>query len=48
MATLDAILSEAEAQFGLSNSKTTSMLSSLLSLINDTPGGLGTFLDRLR
>lgn len=48
MGTLDAILTEAGAQFGLSNSKASSLLSSLLALINDTPGGLGAFLDRFR
>lgn len=48
MGTLDAILSETETQFGLSNSKTTSLLSSLLALISDTPGGLTSFLDRFR
>lgn len=48
MGTLDAILAEAGTQFGLSNSKASSLLSSLLSLINDTPGGLTTFLDRFR
>ena len=50
MGTLDAIaiVLEAETQFGLSNSKSTSLLSSVLSLINETPGGLGAFLDWLR
>jgi len=48
MGTLDAILTEAGTQFGLNNTKVSSLLSSLLSLINDTPGGLGSFLDRFR
>lgn len=48
MGTLDAILTEAGTQFGLSNTKVSSLLSSLVSLINDTPGGLGSFLDRFR
>jgi outer membrane protein OmpA-like peptidoglycan-associated protein len=48
MAMLDGILAETETQFGLSNLKSTSLLSSLLSLINDTPGGLTSFLDRFR
>ena len=48
MGTLDAILTEAGTQFGLTNSKASSLLSSLLSLINETPGGLGSFLDRFR
>jgi outer membrane protein OmpA-like peptidoglycan-associated protein/uncharacterized protein YidB (DUF937 family) len=48
MGALDAILAEAGNQFGLNSSKTTSLLSGLLSMINETPGGLGAFLDRLR
>lgn len=48
MGTLDAILTEAGTQFGLSNSKATSLLSTFLSMINETPGGLGSFLDRFR
>jgi outer membrane protein OmpA-like peptidoglycan-associated protein/uncharacterized protein YidB (DUF937 family) len=48
MGTFDAILTEAGTQFGLSNSKASSLLSSFLSLINETPGGLGSFLDRFR
>ena len=48
MGTLDAILTEAGNQFGLSTTKTTSLLSGLLSLITEAPGGLGAFLDRLR
>jgi outer membrane protein OmpA-like peptidoglycan-associated protein/uncharacterized protein YidB (DUF937 family) len=48
MGTLDGILNEAGSQFGLSSVKTGSLLSSLLSFINDTPGGLGAFIDRFR
>jgi outer membrane protein OmpA-like peptidoglycan-associated protein/uncharacterized protein YidB (DUF937 family) len=48
MGTLDAILVEAGNQFGLSTTKTNSLLSGLLSLIMETPGGLGAFLDRFR
>jgi outer membrane protein OmpA-like peptidoglycan-associated protein/uncharacterized protein YidB (DUF937 family) len=48
MGILDAVLAEAGSQFGLNSSKTTSLLSGLLSMINETPGGLGAFLDRLR
>ena len=48
MGTLDAILAETGNQFGLSTAKTTSLLSGLLSLITETPGGLGVFLDRFR
>lgn len=48
MGTFDAILAEAGNQFGLTTTKTTSLLSGLLSLITETPGGLGAFLDRFR
>jgi outer membrane protein OmpA-like peptidoglycan-associated protein/uncharacterized protein YidB (DUF937 family) len=48
MGTLDAILVEAGNEFGLGNTKTTSLLSGLLNLITETPGGLSAFLDRLR
>lgn len=47
MGTLDAILADAGTQFGLNTSKTSSLLSGLLSLITET-GGLGAFIDRLR
>lgn len=47
MGTLDAILAEAGTQFGLNTSKTSSLLSGLLSLITDS-GGLSAFIDRLR
>jgi outer membrane protein OmpA-like peptidoglycan-associated protein/uncharacterized protein YidB (DUF937 family) len=48
MGTFDAILAEAGNQFGLTSTKTNSLLSGLLSLITETPGGLSAFLDRLR
>jgi len=48
MGSINAILSEAGAQFGLTNSKATSLLSSFFSMINDMPGGLAAFLDRFR
>jgi outer membrane protein OmpA-like peptidoglycan-associated protein/uncharacterized protein YidB (DUF937 family) len=48
MGTLDAVLAEAGTQFGLNTAKTSSLLSGLLSMITETPGGLGGFLDRLR
>ncbi len=48
MGTFDAVLAEASNQFGISGAKTTSLVSGLLAMINDTPGGLGAFLDRLR
>jgi outer membrane protein OmpA-like peptidoglycan-associated protein/uncharacterized protein YidB (DUF937 family) len=48
MGTLDAVLADAGTQFGLNTAKTSSILSGLLSMIAETPGGLGAFLDRLR
>jgi outer membrane protein OmpA-like peptidoglycan-associated protein/uncharacterized protein YidB (DUF937 family) len=48
MGTLDAVLAEASNQFGISSTKSTSLLSGLLGMINEMPGGLGAFLDRLR
>src|SRR5579862_9821321 len=48
MGTFDAILSQAGTEFGLNTSKTTSLLSGLVALINETPGGLGAFIERLR
>ena len=48
MGTLDAVLADVGTQFGISGSKTTSLLSGLLSTIMDTPGGLGGFLERFR
>jgi outer membrane protein OmpA-like peptidoglycan-associated protein/uncharacterized protein YidB (DUF937 family) len=47
MGTLDAMLAEAGTQFGINSSKATSLLSGLLSMIQET-GGLGAFIDRLR
>ena len=48
MGTFDAVLAEAGTQFGLNTAKTSSILSGLLSMITETPGGVGAFLDRLR
>ena len=48
MGTLDAVLADVGTQFGLSGTKTTSLLSGLLSMIMNTPGGLTGFLDRFR
>ena len=48
MGTFDAVLAEASNQFGISSTKTTSLLSGLLAMINEMPGGLGAFVDRLR
>jgi outer membrane protein OmpA-like peptidoglycan-associated protein/uncharacterized protein YidB (DUF937 family) len=48
MGTLDAILAEAGSQFGISSAKSSSLLSSLITMITETPGGLGGFLDRFR
>jgi uncharacterized protein YidB (DUF937 family) len=47
MGMLDSILADAGNEFGLSPSKTTTVLSGLLSMMNDFPGGLRAFLDRL-
>ena len=48
MGALDMVLSEVESKFGLSGGKATSLLSSLLSLINDQNGGLSDLLDRFK
>ena len=48
MGTFDAVLVEASNQFGISSTKITSLLSGLLAMVNDMPGGLGAFIDRLR
>lgn len=48
MSTLDAVLADVGTQFGISSSKTTYLLSGLLSLFTESPGGLSAFLDRLR
>lgn len=48
MGTFDTVLADAGTQFGLNTVKTSSILSGLLSMITETPGGLGAFLDRLR
>jgi uncharacterized protein YidB (DUF937 family) len=48
MGTLDAVLAEAGTQFGISSTKTTSLLSGLLAMISEMPGGLGAFIDRFR
>jgi outer membrane protein OmpA-like peptidoglycan-associated protein/uncharacterized protein YidB (DUF937 family) len=48
MGTLDGVLTEASNQFGISSTKSTSLLSGLLAMINEMPGGLGAFIDRLR
>jgi len=48
MGTFDAILAETGTQFGIQRTSTTSLLSGLLSHINETPGGLDAFLEGLR
>jgi uncharacterized protein YidB (DUF937 family) len=48
MGTLDAVLADAGMQFGISNSKVTSLLSGLMSLFTESPGGLRAFLERLK
>ena len=47
MGTLDSILADAGNEFGLSPSKATTVLTGLLSMMNDCPGGFRAFLDRL-
>lgn len=48
MGTLDSILADAGNQFGISTAKSGSLLSGLIAMITETPGGLGGFLDRFR
>jgi outer membrane protein OmpA-like peptidoglycan-associated protein/uncharacterized protein YidB (DUF937 family) len=48
MGTLDTVLADVGTQFGISGSKSTSLLSGLLSMITETPGGMAGFLDRFR
>ncbi len=48
MGTLDAILADAGNQFGISTAKSTSLLSGLIGMMTETPGGVGGFLDRFR
>jgi uncharacterized protein YidB (DUF937 family) len=47
MGTLDGVLAETSKQFVMSDTKTTSLLSGLLAMINETPGGLRAFVDSL-
>ena len=47
MGILDSVLADAGNEFGLSLAKTTTVLSGLLSMMNDFPGGFRAFLDRL-
>lgn len=48
MGNLDVVLADVGTQFGISNSKTTSLLSGVIALFTESPGGLNAFLDRLR
>jgi outer membrane protein OmpA-like peptidoglycan-associated protein/uncharacterized protein YidB (DUF937 family) len=45
---MDLLVNEVESRFGLSASKSTSLLGSLLSLIQEQSGGLGGFLEKFR
>ncbi len=47
MGVLDAVVSEASAQYAVSNAKITSLVSGLLAYINETPGGLSALLESL-
>ena len=48
MGALDLVLSEVQSRFGISESKANSLLSGLLSLINDQADGVTGFFDRLK
>lgn len=48
MGGLDMVLNEVESKFGLTGGNATSLLSSLLALINEQSGGLGGLLDRFK
>ena len=48
MGTMQLLLNDVESQFGLSDAKAGSLLSSILGLIQDQKGGLSGFLDRFR
>src|SRR5262245_58682061 len=48
MGVLDAVVNEAGSQLGISSSSAGSVLSGLLSFINQQDGGVGAFLDRFR
>jgi outer membrane protein OmpA-like peptidoglycan-associated protein/uncharacterized protein YidB (DUF937 family) len=45
---MDLLVNEVESRFGLSAGKATSLLSSLLGLIQEQSGGLGGFLEKFR
>jgi len=48
MGALDAVLDEAGSRFGISGSKITTLLSSLLSFVDEQGGGLTGLVDRFR
>jgi outer membrane protein OmpA-like peptidoglycan-associated protein/uncharacterized protein YidB (DUF937 family) len=48
MGVLDAVLTETESRLGLSSSKTSTLLSGFLGVVNEQSGGLGGLLDRFR
>lgn len=48
MGAMDLLVNEVESRFGLSAGKATSLLTSLLSLIQEQSGGLGGFLEKFR
>jgi len=48
MGAMDLLVNEVESRFGLSAGKSTSLLTSLLSLIQEQSGGLGGFLEKFR
>jgi uncharacterized protein YidB (DUF937 family) len=48
MGALDAVLNEAGSRFGITGSKVSTLLSSLLSFVNEQGGGLTGLVDRFR
>jgi len=48
MGAMDLLVNEVESRFGLSGSKATSLLGSILGLIQEQSGGLGGFLEKFR
>ena len=48
MGAMDLLVNEVESRFGLSGGKATSLLASILGLIQEQSGGLGGFLEKFR
>jgi len=45
---IDLVMNEVQSRFGLSDTKASSLLSGLLSLITQQSGGVSGFIDRFR